>query len=134
MAFNPIRFSLAVDTIGGQSIRIYFYRSQDAQELVYGAGYFTDIAKHGAQVNDIIIVSDLQNVGVTYNTVVSAIDSHGNATVVAPPEIATVEALVQEALGYRNEAEGFAGAAAGSATAAQEILDDVEAEGRTHGR
>lgn len=58
MAFDPSKLALAVDTIGGGSLRIHFYETTDIHDVVISDGYFTDGGKYGLRENDIILVSE----------------------------------------------------------------------------
>lgn len=56
MAFERKNLSLSVDTIGGGSIRIHFYKTTDAEDVVVGEGYFVGVGRMGVRIGDIIMV------------------------------------------------------------------------------
>lgn len=76
------RFTLAIDSIGGASIRVFFYLSEDDRDTVLSGGYFDGGMELGLAVNDMIYVADLNNPGTTYDLrVVSASDYTGEVVV-----------------------------------------------------
>jgi len=81
MAFVPNDFTLATDTIGGGSLRLFFYATTDALADVLATGYATEALDRGAREGDIVLVyiDDELQPG-TYALRVAEIDADGTAT------------------------------------------------------
>lgn len=83
MAFTPNTLSLAVDTIGGASFRIWFYVTADDMEDVTTTDYFVGIDRHGVREQEIIVVLQRGQNGAplrSYTLRIVAIDAAGNGT------------------------------------------------------
>src|SRR5688572_19161547 len=95
MAFTAANFHVAVDTIGGGSLRIHFYETADSEVTVTGSGYFTNVGQRGVQVGDIVVI--YSTTGGNLIGGVSAIDASGNATLAISHD-ATIEYDTKAAL------------------------------------
>lgn len=56
MAFTPDTLHVAVDTIGGGSLRLHFYRTDDDEETFTANGYFASVENRGVREGDIIVI------------------------------------------------------------------------------
>lgn len=84
MAFDRKKLSLSVDTIGGGSIRLHFYTTDDSEETVTTAGYFANVARRGVRAGDLIVVYSTaggQNGGTFLTEVTGVASGTGDASV-----------------------------------------------------
>lgn len=77
MAFNPSGHALAVDTIGGGSLRLHFYRTDDDIEDVLADDYIPRASARGFRVDDYVLVAPEDDPVVCF---VESIDESDNAT------------------------------------------------------
>ncbi|MEL6204130.1 MAG: hypothetical protein AAFR47_02295, partial [Pseudomonadota bacterium] len=84
MAFDITALHVALDTIGGGSIRIHFYVTSDDESTVTSAGYLEGVGARGVRKGDVVVVySETGGVSASaYMATVSEIDATGNATLI----------------------------------------------------
>jgi parallel beta-helix repeat protein len=75
MAFDVSRFSAAVDTVGGGSIRVHFYVTDDDLDTLTAAGYVAPLRRLGVRVGDIVFVTR-ESAGESFSFVVDSIVSN----------------------------------------------------------
>ena len=92
--FQPDDLALSVDTIGGDSIRIHFYDTTDAESAVTAADYFTNATRRGIRLGDIIVV---RTSGSTFLSGVVAISAAGHAQISVDRNLITEYATVAAA-------------------------------------
>jgi hypothetical protein len=83
--FIPDSHSLIVQPIGGVGMRMHSYQTDDAVDVVTGAGYFAKATSRGIAAFDMIFVSPKEGRFDPYPVVVATIDAEGNATVIVDP-------------------------------------------------
>lgn len=84
MAFEANALSLLSQRVGSGKGTLWLYMSTDAVGTVSGTDYFAGGIEYGMAVNDVVLVVD-ENDHTVSIAVVSAIDTDGNATVIAGP-------------------------------------------------
>lgn len=78
MAFDAAALSILSDSIGGGSIRLFGYETEDTTNTVLGAGYMREAASVGLRESDVVFVSDGDGNADIYR--VGFINAAGNAT------------------------------------------------------
>lgn len=82
MAFNSEHLGVIAQPIGGNGIRIVSYRTDDAQDVVTSASYFTDATSFGLRESDVIFVSRLFADAGPYIVVIETISAAGDGTAI----------------------------------------------------
>lgn len=82
MAFNSEHLGVIAQPIGGNGIRIVSYRTDDAQDVVTSASYFTNATSFGLRESDVIFVSRLFGEAGPYIVIIETIDDAGDGTAI----------------------------------------------------
>lgn len=81
MAFDESKLAVSVDTIGGGSIRLHFYTTDDDLATVTGADYVAGAARIGMRAGDVVIVKSSTADG-TFVCELGSINAAGAGTLV----------------------------------------------------
>ena len=71
MAYSASNLSLMLESIGGTTPQLWFYKSTDAIATVRAANYITDAVAQGMKARDLVIVFDTNAPTTTICTVLT---------------------------------------------------------------
>lgn len=115
MAFTPDTLHVAVDTIGGGSLRLHFYKTNDDEETFTAQGYFASVENRGVREGDMIVIYS------------SALGADGGAVVAEVAELLNGSATVTI---NRNFIQEFADESAIEAANVPSVLLVIRTQGQ----